>query len=60
MQPIERIAVIGAGAMGSVYAAKFFEMDQDCISLVAKKERYERLKKQGLMVNDKSMKPFLK
>jgi len=51
MQHMERIAVVGAGAMGSVYAAKFFEMDKDCISLVAKGERYARLKSQGLMVN---------
>jgi 2-dehydropantoate 2-reductase len=53
MQPIKKIAVIGAGAMGSVYAAKFFEMDRDCISLIAKGERYARLKAQGLIVNDR-------
>ena len=53
MESIDRIAVVGAGAMGSVYAAKFFEMDKACISLVAKGERYERLKTQGLIVNDK-------
>ena len=53
MQPIERIAVIGAGALGSVYAAKFFEMDKDCIALVAKGERYARLQAQGLYVNDR-------
>ena len=53
VQPIERIAVVGAGAMGSVYAAKFFEMDKDGISIVAKGERYARLKAQGLTVNDK-------
>ena len=50
---MERIAVVGAGAMGSVYAAKFLEMDKDCISLVAKGERYARLKAQGLIVNDR-------
>ena len=53
MQHMERIAVVGAGALGSVYAAKFFEMDKDCISLVAKGERYARLKSQGLMVNER-------
>ena len=53
MQPMERIAVIGAGAMGSVYAAKFFDMDKTCISLVAKGERYKRLRAKGLIVNDK-------
>ena len=53
MQPIKKIAVIGAGAMGSVYAAKFFEMDKDRITLVAKGERYARLRTQGLTVNDR-------
>jgi 2-dehydropantoate 2-reductase len=53
MKPIKKIAVVGAGAMGSVYAAKFFEMDKDCISLVAKGERYVRLRTQGLKVNDR-------
>ena len=53
MESFNRIAVIGAGAMGSIYAAKFFEMDKDSISIVAKGERYERLKTQGLIVNDK-------
>lgn len=53
MQPIKRISVIGAGAMGSVYAAKLFEMDKDCISLLAKGERLKRLKNRGLIVNEK-------
>lgn len=53
MQPIKRISVIGAGAMGSVYAAKLFEMDRDCISLLAKGERLKRLKNRGLIVNEK-------
>lgn len=53
MQPIKKITVIGAGAMGSVYAAKFFDMDKDSITLVAKGERYGRLKAQGLTVNDR-------
>ena len=53
ISPIERVAVIGAGAMGSVYAEKFFNMDHNCISLVAKGERYDRLKEKGLIVNNK-------
>jgi len=39
--------------MGSVYAAKLFEMDRDCISLLAKGERLKRLKNRGLIVNEK-------
>jgi 2-dehydropantoate 2-reductase len=51
MPSIERISVIGAGAMGAFYASKFFDMDRNCISLVAKGERYDRLKEKGLIVN---------
>jgi 2-dehydropantoate 2-reductase len=53
MFSIERISVIGAGAMGAFYASKFFDMDKNCISLVAKGERYDRLKKKGLIVNNR-------
>lgn len=51
--PIKTIAVIGAGAMGACYASKFYEMDKNCIFLVAKGDRYDRLKEEGLIVNDK-------
>jgi 2-dehydropantoate 2-reductase len=51
--PIKTIAVIGAGAMGASYASKFYEMDKNCISLVAKGDRYNILKEKGLVVNGK-------
>jgi 2-dehydropantoate 2-reductase len=51
--PIKTIAVIGAGAMGACYASRFYEMDKNCISLVATGDRYDRLKEKGLIVNDK-------
>ncbi len=51
--PIKTIAVIGAGAMGACYASKFYEIDKNCISLVATGDRYDRLKEKGLIVNDK-------
>jgi 2-dehydropantoate 2-reductase len=53
MPSIERISVIGAGAMGAFYASKFFDMDKNCISLVAKGERFDRLKEKGLIVNNR-------
>ena len=53
MSSIEKISLIGTGAMGSFYASKLFDMDQDCISLVAGGERCERLKKKGFFVNDR-------
>ena len=50
---IKTIAVIGAGAMGACYASKFYEIDTNCISLVATGDRYDRLKEKGLVVNGK-------
>lgn len=50
---IRKIAVMGAGAMGAFYAAKFFDMDPDSVFLIAKGERYRRLKSGGVVVNGK-------
>jgi len=49
----ERISVIGAGAMGAVYASKFYDMDKGCISLMAGGRRCARLREKGLFVNGK-------
>ncbi len=49
----DRISIIGAGAMGAFYASRFFDMDKTCVSLIGAGERYERLRKQGLIINDK-------
>ena len=57
MIPIEKVGIIGAGAMGSFYASKFYEMDSQCVSLIARGERFEKLKKNGLVVNGKAY-PF--
>jgi 2-dehydropantoate 2-reductase len=52
MSSIERISLIGAGAMGSFYASRLFDMDPDSIALIADGDRYERLKEKGFFVND--------
>ncbi|MBW1771542.1 MAG: ketopantoate reductase family protein [Deltaproteobacteria bacterium] len=51
--PIKRIAVIGAGAMGSAYAEKIYAMDGESIFFIAAGERYDRLKRSGVVVNGK-------
>jgi 2-dehydropantoate 2-reductase len=51
MQEIKKIAVLGAGALGATYAAKFYDMDPDSVVLIADGERYERLKVHGFVVN---------
>ena len=53
MKSIERIAVIGAGALGSFYATQFYEMDRRSVQMVAGGERYARLKERGILVNGK-------
>ena len=46
-----RIFIIGAGAMGAAYGSMFHDMDQGCVSFVARGERAKRLKEKGLVVN---------
>ncbi len=50
---IRRVAVLGAGAMGAAYAAKFFDVPRFSTVLVARDPRFERLRTQGLVVNGK-------
>jgi 2-dehydropantoate 2-reductase len=52
-ESIEKIAVIGAGALGAAYAGIFHNMDNSCVSFVAADARYERLRQYGLIVNGK-------
>jgi len=55
MKPsIETISIIGAGALGAVYAAMLHDMDPGCVAFVAGGERAERLRREGVVVNGKS------
>lgn len=51
MQEIERVAILGAGAMGGFFAAKFADDPRFTTVLVAGGERYERLWHDGLVIN---------
>jgi len=54
MKPeIKKISIVGAGAMGAVYAGLLYDMDSRCISFLARRERMERLCRNGLIVNGK-------
>ena len=54
MKPfIEKIAIMGAGALGAAYGAILYEMDPQCICLIASGERYDKLKRDGVVVNGK-------
>ena len=53
MKEIKNVAVLGAGAMGAVYASKFFDASPFSTVLVARDPRYDRLRAEGLVVNGK-------
>ena len=51
MREIKNVAVLGAGAVGAFFATRFFETEGFSSAVIARGERYERLKKEGLTVN---------
>lgn len=53
MKAIKDISIIGAGAMGAFYASRFSEVDGVTVSLVADSHRCDRLRTEGLVVNDR-------
>jgi 2-dehydropantoate 2-reductase len=54
-----KIVIVGAGAMGAVYASRFFDLDESRLSLLAGGERGTRLRKEGLIVNGRRFFPFV-
>jgi 2-dehydropantoate 2-reductase len=54
MKPsIGKVAIIGAGALGAAYGSILYEMDPRCVCFIASGERYEKLKREGVVVNGK-------
>jgi 2-dehydropantoate 2-reductase len=54
MKPlIETVTIIGAGAVGGSYASILYDWNPLCVSVVASGSRYERLSRDGLIVNGK-------
>ena len=49
--PIKHTVVLGAGALGSFYGSRLYEMDKTSVSFIASGERYDRLKAEGVLVN---------
>jgi 2-dehydropantoate 2-reductase len=51
MPEIKHVVILGAGAMGAFFAARFSDTPQFSTVLVARGERYDRLRRDGLVVN---------
>jgi 2-dehydropantoate 2-reductase len=56
-QAIEKIAIIGAGALGATYGRLLYEMDPESICFIVSGARYERLRQDGVIVNGKRYVP---
>jgi len=56
MKEIKNIAIFGAGAMGAYFSTRFFEVTGFTTALIAKGDRFDRLNKDGIVVNGK---PYL-
>jgi len=54
MQEIQKVAILGAGAMGAYFASRFFDTAGFSTVLIAKGRRLDKLKTKGLVVNEKS------
>ncbi|HUS73662.1 MAG TPA: ketopantoate reductase family protein [Sedimentisphaerales bacterium] len=54
MEEIQKIGVLGAGAMGAYFASRFFDTAIFSTELIAKGSRLDKLKSEGLVVNGKS------
>jgi 2-dehydropantoate 2-reductase len=52
---IKTVLIAGAGAIGLSYAESLYKMDPGCVSILAKGERLERYKKNGLWVNGEKL-----
>ena len=46
-----QIAIIGAGALGAIYGSLLYERDPDSVCFIASGARYDRLKRDGIVVN---------
>lgn len=54
MKKVRKIAILGAGAMGAYFAGRFFDTAGFTTVLIAKGERSETLKRNGLVINGTS------
>lgn len=54
MATIERVYVIGLGAIGSIYAARLHEYDSGLVSVIADQARIDRYNRDGVYINGKA------
>ena len=50
---IEKIAIIGAGALGATYGSLLYELDPESVCFIASGDRSDKLQRDGVVVNGK-------
>lgn len=53
MNAIQKVYMSGLGAIGSAFAGRLFDMNPDCIKIIADNERVERYTRDGVTINGK-------
>lgn len=56
-QTIESIVIIGAGALGATYGSLLYDMDPESVCIIASGTRYEKLHRNGVIVNGRRYAP---
>lgn len=52
MREIKKVAIIGLGAIGSIYALKIHEFNPRCLQVILDQSRYEKYIQNGLNINN--------
>ena len=50
---IATVYILGLGALGSLYAARLYDMDPESVKIIADTKRIAAFKRDGIMVNNK-------
>lgn len=57
----DKVAIVGAGALGAIYGSLLFQAGPDSVCFIARGDRHERLKREGIVVNGQAFRvPVLK
>jgi 2-dehydropantoate 2-reductase len=51
IKSIEKIAIIGAGALGATYGSLLYELDPESVCFIASGDRCDKLQRDGVVVN---------
>jgi 2-dehydropantoate 2-reductase len=53
LKTIRNVYISGLGAVGAAYASKLYDMDPECIRVIADSERIKRYRQSGFIINGK-------